>query len=143
MRDPGFRGHDIGGQRFGNLIALRPFESTQRGIVWTCQCTCGRIALRTVAHLRQSERKGCISACRRCIQARRSESFADRRAGRRIRFLRYWNAWGTLYPFETYENLDLFVDEVEEPLRLTVVAGLCETGHCDDLADGESFTAIG
>lgn len=51
---------DIVGQRFGNLIAIRPTnEKLGTSVIWECQCDCGNTCYVSVSHLKQGNNKSC------------------------------------------------------------------------------------
>ena len=56
------QGVDLTGQRFGQLIAVRPTSERRRGyIVWECKCDCGNTAYMTTHDLRRgSVSCGCV-----------------------------------------------------------------------------------
>lgn len=50
---------DITGQRFGELVAVRPTgDVTHAGVWWLFQCDCGKGTERTVAQIRVGTRDG-------------------------------------------------------------------------------------
>ena len=51
---------DIAGQRFGNLMAIRPTnEKLGTSVIWECQCDCGNVCYVSVSHLKQGNNKSC------------------------------------------------------------------------------------
>lgn len=51
---------DISGQRFGNLVAIKPIEKRSRGyIIWECRCDCGTIHYANVSELQRGSIKSC------------------------------------------------------------------------------------
>ena len=51
---------DITGQRFGNLIAIRPTnEKLGTSVIWECRCDCGNTCYVSVSHLKQGNNKSC------------------------------------------------------------------------------------
>jgi hypothetical protein len=68
--DVGPRASNVTGERFGSLRAEYPCEKTRLGIRWVCRCDCGRYAIRTLARLNVTRRKGQASACSECLAAR-------------------------------------------------------------------------
>jgi hypothetical protein len=58
---------DLTGQRFFNLVAIRPVDrNIMRGVEWLCKCDCGNETYAYGGHLRSNKRKscGCISGSR-------------------------------------------------------------------------------
>lgn len=53
--------HDISGQRFGKLIAIKPTElrATNGSIRWECKCDCGNIIYPTMNNLKRGHTKSC------------------------------------------------------------------------------------
>ena len=61
---------DLTGQRFGNLIALKPDEpyikpSGKKISTWLCQCDCGNTVVVRTEYLRSGHTKSCGCACGR------------------------------------------------------------------------------
>lgn len=55
-----FRGKDISGLRFGELVAIRPIaERRNNQIVWECACDCGNTAYVPSGHLIRGSTKSC------------------------------------------------------------------------------------
>ena len=51
---------DLTGQRFGQLIAVRPTSERRRGyIVWECKCDCGNTAFVSAINLRRGNATSC------------------------------------------------------------------------------------
>ena len=51
---------DITGQRFGELVAIRPNKSGKyRGVEWICMCDCGKECTAQGGHLRAGKRLSC------------------------------------------------------------------------------------
>lgn len=51
---------DIMGQRFGNLVAIKPTnEKLGTSVIWECQCDCGNICYCSVSHLKSGNNKSC------------------------------------------------------------------------------------
>ena len=50
---------DLTGQRFGNLIVLRPAENVGPRTAWVCQCDCGNKTVVKTQHLRNGHTKSC------------------------------------------------------------------------------------
>lgn len=54
------RKHDITGQRFGRLVAIRPFEGkTKRAGKWIFMCDCGKEAVLSISDVMRSGTKSC------------------------------------------------------------------------------------
>ena len=54
------KSHDIAGQRFGKLIAVRPVGHNKcHARVWECKCDCGKLHKSTVSKLKRGETKSC------------------------------------------------------------------------------------
>ena len=52
---------DLTGQRFGRLVAIRPTESYSRGgVMWLCQCDCGKRLEVLSAFLSSTKSCGCL-----------------------------------------------------------------------------------
>jgi len=108
------RAHDIQGQVFGALTALRPVGNTQRGVLWLCECECGRHAIRTTAALRMAvknhQESQCIECQRELFRGRvkyKTEWFKEF-------YLLYWHDRGTLY---TEGQLKAIKRDIKEGLR--------------------------
>ena len=51
---------DLTGQRFGQLIAVRPTSKRQKGcIVWECKCDCGKTTFANTNNLRSGNSTSC------------------------------------------------------------------------------------
>ena len=51
---------DLSGERFGNLVAVRPTSERKSGsVVWECQCDCGNTTLASAQNLRRGDKKSC------------------------------------------------------------------------------------
>ena len=58
------KSHDIAGQRFGKLVAVRPVGHDRwHSRVWECKCECGNMHTTTTSKLRRGETTSC--GCRR------------------------------------------------------------------------------
>lgn len=106
------RAHNIAGQRFGELEAIRPVQRSSRGIAWELRCDCGRLAIRTVKTLHRSKKDGYISCCRLCHieilgghSEQRSRKWAKRREDNRERYRMLWRETGTLYSTGALERM--------------------------------------
>lgn len=123
------RALDLAGQRFGELTAMHPVANEQRGVLWHCECDCGRPALRYAASLMASRRDHGSPACHQCLaEARRGRALA-RRARYHEALLDCWERLGTLYPISGgVEDIDYW-GHVEEPMRFTTVVGWNETNY--------------
>ena len=126
---------DISGDTFGDLTALRPVDRRDGNIVWTCLCSCGGTALRTVRQLRASVRQGNSPACRECIASRRRARFGNSLLVSRAFWRERWEEYGSLYPFGGPE--DAWCDDPEEEVRTTVPAGFYDDSGATAFADNE------
>lgn len=97
--------HDIEGQRFGELVALRPVEVGRYGVVWECRCDCGRFAERTTGSLNYTRRQGGTSCCRECACELHGGRVHEARQHRREALLRLWKKTGSLYSIEAEQYL--------------------------------------
>jgi hypothetical protein len=95
--DVGPRASNVTGERFGSLRAEYPCEKTRLGIRWVCRCDCGRYAIRTLARLNVTRRKGQASACSECLAAREAEAKRTSGRNRREYWLKRWNTYGSLW----------------------------------------------
>ncbi len=57
------RAFDLTGQQFGLLRALYPVANGQRGVLWLCECECGRFAVRLAVYLRNQEHEHQCASC--------------------------------------------------------------------------------
>ena len=57
----GGKPHDISGQRFGRLIAIKPIDdrASNGGMRWECQCDCGNIVYPTINNLKRKHTTSC------------------------------------------------------------------------------------
>lgn len=54
------RKHDLTGQRFGRLVAIKQVEETRRKrTYWLCQCDCGNTTISPAAHLLRGSSRSC------------------------------------------------------------------------------------
>lgn len=108
------RAHNIRGGVFGALTALRPVGNGQRGVLWLCECECGRHAIRTTAALRRAAKNGEESQCIECLHEMsrgRANVHADR--WREFYLLR-WYEHGSLY---TDGQLKMIEQRITDDLR--------------------------
>jgi len=124
------RAHDIRGSVFGKLTALRPVGSSQRGILWLCECECGRHAIRTVAALRSAVKDNSEAQCAECVQELRRGTSEDRRAIWRERHLLNWYTNGNLYSVGQLEVIKRLI--TEDLLEIEFPVGEAPTDTTDD-----------
>lgn len=108
------RAHDIQGRVFGALTALRPVDKNQRGVLWLCECECGRHAIRTTARLQQAKKNNVESQCATCQRELYRGVLSVRADFWREFYLLHWYEHGSLY---TERQLDAIEDHITEDLR--------------------------
>jgi hypothetical protein len=103
------RGHDIEGERFGQLVAVRIVSRSEAGNVWLFACDCGRFAIRAVARVRVSIKRGCVPCCREChvelLRGYSLDGVERRRARRRALLLARFRETGSLWSDHALDSL--------------------------------------
>ena len=89
------RAHDLSGEVFGKLTALRPVGRQKKQLLWLCACACGNYTAATVGNLRSGNMIGC--GCQQAPQTRK----ANRKHG----------MWGT----PTYESWRKMIQRTTNP----------------------------
>ena len=77
---------EIAGQRFGRLTAVEPlakYQTHSHGIEWRFICTCGGWAIRSVAGIRTSVKKGQEPMCSQCRSRQRRQYWSEMHRSRR------------------------------------------------------------
>jgi hypothetical protein len=105
------RAHNIRGRTFGKLTALRPVGSNQRGVLWLCECECGRHAIRVTAALRSNEKEASESQCAECAQELRRGTWEAKREIWRESFLLNWYERGNLYSEGQLKSMERLITE--------------------------------
>lgn len=142
--------HDISGQRFGELVAIKPTTVRNHcGVVWFCKCDCGNDALRTVATLRYSVRIGrkpCCAVCRDELRRGLLRVLRQHRHEDRIAWAHSRSALGELYA-PTWEEVTatLIRDDIADELGFAPEPGLpnfeaaSEPDHWSETQDTAPF----
>lgn len=82
------RALDLGGVRFGKLVAVRPLPHRVRGsICWECLCDCGAVVGVEARSLNSGNTKSCG-----CLQRERVTQLSTRHGLSRSRTYRIWSA---------------------------------------------------
>lgn len=141
--------HDIQGEVFGKLTALRPVGRNRLGILWLCECECGRHAIRQTAALRRASRENMEAQCVECLhELSRGATKANAERWHEF-YLAYWYEHGTLYTDNQLEATKRLI--VEELRALDFPVGEPQEDEHDSheydqpepygaLSDGTSYT---
>jgi hypothetical protein len=108
------RAYDIRGKVFGKLTALRPVGNNQLGVLWLCECECGRHAIRSTAKLRIATKNNVESQCAECAQELRRGTTEENRAVMHEIHLLHWYTYGSLYSAGQLETIE---QDITENLR--------------------------
>lgn len=108
------RAHDIRGEVFGSLTALRPVGNGQLGVLWLCECACGRYALRHKAALRRAANNEQESQCLECIRELHRGRLQDNSEFLKEIHLLHWHKYGNLY---THNQLKKIERDITQKLR--------------------------
>lgn len=80
------RTKDLTGMRFGNLVAIKRTELSEKGQwIWLCQCDCGEQTTASVGKLMAGDRKSCG-----CLLKQHRETFATTHGGSYDRLYHIW-----------------------------------------------------
>lgn len=105
--------HDIRGHKFGLLTAIRPIENRRTGVLWLCECECGRFAIRSITTLRAALRDNRESQCIQCLREMRSGWFRNQKE--------YWHEYHLLLWLNEHK---LYTDKQLEGIEREILADL-------------------
>lgn len=89
--------HDLTGERFGELLVLRPLRSRRTGnVVWLCRCFgCGADIARDARRLERN--RGFVQTCRECARERTRGAGIERRQAIMEHLVDVYKDTGSLY----------------------------------------------
>jgi len=105
---------------FGELLALYPFDTQQRGVLWWCQCNCGRFAVRYAAELMGSRRDHRKPCCSECLAELRRGQRLQRRRDAGVFWTEFFRAHGSLYTAADEEWPEASAVTAVAPIKLAV-----------------------